>query len=123
MSQLADLILFVHLLFVLFVIVGFALTLVGITLGWQWVRNFYFRIVHLAAILFVAIESLAGVMCPLTLWEDALRGGGSPGGFIQRWVQRLLFYDWPEWAFTLIYAGLAVLVALTFKFAPPARRN
>lgn len=118
---LADLILIVHFLFVLFVAGGFALILAGVKLGWQWVRNFHFRILHLAAIVFVALESLAGVMCPLTLWEDALRGGNSPIGFIQRWIQRVMFYSLPEWVFSLVYVMFALLVAVTFWWLPPER--
>lgn len=119
----ADLILIVHFLFVLFVVGGFALILIGVKLEWQWVRNFHFRILHLAAIVFVALESLAGVMCPLTLWEDALRGGNSPIGFIQRWIQRVLFYSLPEWVFSLTYVMFALLVAITFWWVPPERNR
>ena len=120
-TALADLILVVHFLFVLFVVGGFVLILAGVKLDWRWVRNFRFRVLHLAAIVFVALESLAGIMCPLTVWEDVLRGGISPSGFIQRWVQRMLFYSWPEWVFNLIYVMLAIVVAVTFWLAPPAR--
>ena len=120
---LADLILLAHFLFVLFVVGGFAMILTGIALNWRWVRNFRFRVLHLAAIVFVMFESLAGMMCPLTVWEDALRGSGMASGFIQRWVQRLLFYDWPGWVFTSIYVVFAMLVGIVFWLAPPARRN
>jgi hypothetical protein len=122
MSLLADLILSVHVVFVLFVVAGFALILTGLALDWCWVRNFRFRALHLAAILFVAAESVAGFMCPLTLWEDALRGGGAPGGLIQRWVHQWLYYTWPEWVFTVLYVAFAALVAFTFWAAPPERR-
>jgi len=120
-TALADLILVVHFLFVLFVVGGFVLILTGVKLDWRWVRNFRFRVLHLAAIVFVALESLAGIMCPLTVWEDVLRGGGGPSGFIQRWVQRILFYSWPEWVVSLIYVMFAITVAVTFWLAPPAR--
>lgn len=121
MSLLADLILAVHFLFVLFVVGGFVLILTGVMLDWRWVRNFRFRVLHLAAIVFVALESLAGAMCPLTVWEDVLRGGGSPNGFIQRWMQRVLFYSLPEWVFNLVYVIFAIVVAITFWLAPPER--
>lgn len=123
MSLLADLILSVHVGFVLFVVAGFALILAGVALGWRWVRNFRFRALHLAAILFVAAESVAGFMCPLTLWEDALRGSGAPGGLIQRWVHQWLFYSWPEWVFTALYVVFAALVALTYWASPPEKQT
>lgn len=41
-SLLADLVLITHVTFVLFVIFGLVLILVGGGLGWQWVRNPWF---------------------------------------------------------------------------------
>jgi hypothetical protein len=47
---LADAVLVLHAGVVLFVVAGLALTLVGGALRWRWVRNFWFRAAHLAAI-------------------------------------------------------------------------
>jgi hypothetical protein len=61
------------------------------------------RYLHLGAIAFVAAEAVLGVACPLTVWEDLLRGGrGKHGGaesFVARWLRALLFYQAPEWVF------------------------
>jgi hypothetical protein len=122
MGWLADLILVVHFLFVLFVVGGLALIWIGGTWRrWNWVRNFRFRLAHLAAVLFVAGEAVVGATCPLTLWEDALRGVSPERGFIARWVHALLYYDAPPWVFTGIYLAFAALVALTFWRIPPRR--
>ncbi len=121
MTGLADLILVVHFCFVLFVVCGLFLILLGATLGWGWVRNFWFRIAHLAAILFVAGESVASMVCPLTVWEDALRGRGHESSFIQRWVSRLLYYDFPEWVFIAAYLLFALAVVITFIRVKPER--
>jgi hypothetical protein len=120
---LADLVLIVHFLFVAFVVGGFVLILAGAALRLHWIRNFRFRVAHLAAIAFVAAESIAGVMCPLTLWEDALRGRDSDLGFIARWVHGIMFYDLPAWVFTTAYVGFALLVAATWWLVPPIRRR
>src|SRR5206468_711548 len=56
---LADVILVVHASFVLFVVGGFVLILIGAR-SWSWVRNRAFRILHLAAIAFVTIETVLG---------------------------------------------------------------
>jgi hypothetical protein len=93
MSWLADLILIVHFAFVLFVVGGLATIWIGAAAGWNWVRNFRFRIAHLAAICLVAAEALLGVVCPLTAWEDALRGAPGDQSFIARWLHRVLFYS------------------------------
>jgi len=118
---LADAILIVHFLFVLFVIGGLALTWIGAWRGWHWIRSLKFRIAHLAAIVFVAGESLFGMMCPLTEWEDALRGAAGEKNFIARWVHQLMFFSAPEWVFTVLYVAFALLVAATFWYIPPRR--
>jgi hypothetical protein len=87
------------------------------------VRNFWFRVAHLCAILFVAAEAIAGIWCPLTIWEARLRGADAEKGFIATWVHRVLFYDFPSWVFTTAYVTFAFLVALTFWLIPPAQRK
>jgi hypothetical protein len=117
-SYAADAVLFAHFAFVLFVTGGLAAIWLGAIFRWDWVRNRTFRWLHLGAICFVAAEALAGVACPLTLWEDALRGRDSDVGFIARWVRSVMFYELPEWVFTMAYVGFAVLVAVTFLVVP-----
>jgi hypothetical protein len=120
MSRLADIILIVHFTFVLFVVMSLPAIWIGAALHWRWVRNLRFRIAHLAAIVFVAGEALAGIWCPLTVWEDALRGAASEKSFVARWIHRVLFYDFPEWVFVLAYVLFALLVAATFWIVRPA---
>ena len=122
-SLLADIILIFHFAFVLFVVGGLALIWIGAAAGWEWVRSFWFRIAHLAAILFVAAESLAGIWCPLTIWEDALRGAHAEKSFVARWVHRVLFYDFPEWVFTTAYVLFALVVMAMLVWLPPRRRR
>ena len=76
--MMADVLLVVHFLIVAFIVGGLLLVWIGAALGWRWVRNPWFRYLHLGAIAFVAAEALFGVMCPLTVWEDTLRGGVRP---------------------------------------------
>lgn len=120
---LADFILIVHFAFVLFVVGGLAAIWAGAALGWRWVRNLRFRIAHLAAIVFVAGEALAGVWCPLTVWEDALRGTAQEKSFIARWIHRLMYYDFPEWVFTAAYVLFALVVAASWWLVRPRRRR
>lgn len=119
----ADAVLLVHFAFVFFVTGGLGAIWLGALLHWQWVRNRTFRAFHLGAICFVAAEALAGIACPLTLWEDALRGRDSEMGFIARWVRAVLFYDLPEAVFTVAYVLFAVLVALTLWLIPPVKKK
>jgi hypothetical protein len=123
MTLLADIVLVAHFLFVAFVVGGLAAIWIGAALNWTWIRNFWFRAAHLGAIGFVVAESLVGILCPLTVLEDALRqGGGPPSSFIQRWVGRLLYYDLSERIFAVIYVVFGLIVGLTFICIRPERR-
>jgi multisubunit Na+/H+ antiporter MnhB subunit len=119
----ADAVVIVHMAYVLFVIVGLALTLLGCALRWQWVRDPWFRGIHLAMILVVVAEAWLGIVCPLTTWEHRLRelaGDESyQGAFLANLVHDWLFYDAPTWVFTLIYTLFGLAVLATFFFAPP----
>src|SRR6476619_560025 len=101
---LADLTVAVHASFVAFVVFGMVAILAGVALGWEWVRNFWFRTLHLAAIGLVAAQALAGVICPLTHLENFLRRQAGqttyPGAFIGYWAHRLIFIEHAEpWVF------------------------
>ena len=119
MRAYADLILVIHFAFVLFVVAGLPMIWIGAARSWRWVRNFRLRVAHLAAIFFVALEALLDMACPLTLWEDALRGAATETGFVARWLRRLLYYSFPDWVFTSAYVLFALLVAATWWRVPP----
>jgi hypothetical protein len=125
---LADVIAFVHFGYVSFVVVGQALILAGIVLRWRWIRNMKFRVIHLAMILIVALESLGGLMCPLTDWESDLRElAGQPrsgDSFVADLVRIMWFNSVPynHWIFKSAYVSFAALVLMTFIVAPPRRR-
>lgn len=82
---LADLVLVVHLAFVLFVVLGGLLAL-----RWPRVAR-----VHLPVALYGALIEFVGFVCPLTPLENALRrrGGeaGYEGGFIEHYVTATLY--------------------------------
>ena len=118
----ADVLLVLHFAIVVFIVGGLILTWVGAALDWAWVRNPWFRYLHLGAIAFVALEAIIGMTCPLTEWEDALRGGGSGESFVGRWVRYLLYYRAPEWVFTALYVGWTLLTLVTLRLVPPFSR-
>lgn len=126
-SLLADFVLVVHALFVGFVVIGQALILGGLWRGWAWVRQRAFRLAHLAAIGVVVLQGWLGMLCPLTIIENALRqrAGQLPytGSFIQHWLHRIIFYEADGWVFTAVYTAFAALVALTWYYAPPRARR
>jgi hypothetical protein len=119
---LADALLALHSAIAAFIVGGLILVWIGAPLGWGWVRNPWFRYLHLAAILFVAGEGLIGMACPLTVWEDLLRGGARADSFVGRWMRQLLYYEAPEWVFTAAYALWGAATLATLALVPPRRR-
>jgi hypothetical protein len=124
MTALADAVLVLHALVVLFIVGGFAAVWLGAARGWAWVRNRCFRFAHLVAIGIVALLAALDIPCPLTELEDRLRtGSAGTEGFIQHWLGRLLYYDLPAWVFTLAYVLFALVVLLTWRYVPPRPRQ
>ena len=121
--MLADLILLVHLALAAFIALGLPLVWTGAWLNWNWTRNRALRYAHTAAILAVAAEALAGSVCPLTRWEDALRAGTDHRSFIARWMARLLYYDFPDWVFTLVYVLYAAATLATLRLIAPRQSS
>jgi len=125
-QYLADAILFFHFSFVVFVIFALILTVIGGGLGWSWVRNWWFRLTHLVSISFVVIQSWLGFICPLTTLEMWLRELINEeqyvGSFIQYWLQRILYYQAPDWVFTSIYTVFGALVIVSWIRYPPKKR-
>lgn len=127
MQLLADLVLALHLAVVVFVIAGLALVVAGNLRGWRWVNNLWFRLAHLLAIATVVAQAWLGLVCPLTTLEMWLRAeageAGYSGGFIAHWMQRLLYYQAPEWVFVLVYSLFGLAVAASWWFFPVVSRR
>ncbi|MEX0606274.1 MAG: DUF2784 domain-containing protein [Marinobacter sp.] len=121
----ADLVLFLHLAIVLFVMLGLVVVFVGNAWGWRWVNNPWFRLSHLAAIGVVVAQVWLDVVCPLTTLEMWLRDqtGGAvySGSFIEHWLHQLLYYEAPAWVFTVAYTVFGLLVLATWWIYPPTR--
>lgn len=115
---LADFVLMVHFLYVLFVVGSLPVIWLGAWLKLAFVRNRWFRYGHLAAIGLVVIESLIGAICPLTAWENALRQVEMDVGFLQFWIHKIMFYNVPESVLTVVYVLFAGLVAATLIWVP-----
>lgn len=121
--MLADLVLGIHFLFVIFVVGALPAVWIGAGMRWRWVKNFRFRAVHLGAIIFVTAEAAAGAVCPLTMLEAQLRHEVASRNFIGYWLHRLLFYSFPEWVFITAYSVFLILVLVTWYFVAPTRQK
>lgn len=127
-AVLADLLVAIHVGFIAFVIGGQLVILIGALLHWRWIRNRWFRLAHLLAIVFVALEAVFGMICPLTRWEYQLRSRAGQIieddiSFIGRVAREILFYELPTWMFTTAYVSFALLVLVTLVLVPPQWRR
>ncbi len=125
---LADVVLIIHVSFVAFVILGLLTILIGGACGWRWIRNPWFRTLHLGGIGVVVVQAWLGVICPLTTLEMYLRRRAGDvtydGTFIAYWLRKFLYYEAPPWVFIVCYTlfGLAVIVSWV-KFRPRSFRQ
>lgn len=124
---LADCVLLVHFSFVVFVALGFLAILVGPLFRWQWIYSLRYRWLHVAAIAVVVAQAWLGRLCPLTIWENDLRQRAGQAAydasFIQHWLQRLLYYDFPPWVFGVAYTVFgAFILALWWRDRAQLRR-
>jgi hypothetical protein len=119
----ADAVLLLHVLFVVFVVLGLVLILAGRALGWSWVRNPWFRLMHLVAIAVVVVQSWLRVICPLTTFEMTLRSRAGEatyaGSFIAHWLESVLYYQAPTWVFVVCYTVFGALVVASWFWVRP----
>ena len=121
MALIADTVLRVHFGVVIFIAGGLVLVPFGHKLGWSWIGHKRLRIIHAGAMTFVALETLMGLTCPLTLIENYLSGMNTSESFISYWVKRIFYYDFPvEYFATLYIVCLAWTVAM-WKLFPPRK--
>jgi hypothetical protein len=123
-ALLADFIAAIHFGYVAFVVLGLLVILTGGLLRWRFVRNFWFRIVHLAMILIVVVEALLGIICPLTTWEYNFRVAAgqqnvSDVSFVARLIHQVMFFEFPPIVFLIGYCLFGLAVVVSWWLLPP----
>ena len=122
-SVLADLIVVIHLGYVFYVVGGLIAILIGTWRSREWIRNPWFRVSHLCAILFVVMEIILKLNCPLTTWEMSARAAAHQtvdgSAFMDRLLSFILIGTAPRWFINGLYILIALAIAGTFIFAPP----
>ena len=122
---LADLIVVIHFAWILFMLVGFTLTLAGL-----WWREFFdwwlFRTVHLCGILYVGLLAVLRQYCPLTMLENALRTTYNlelryPGSFIVHYIEKLVYPDVDLSIVLIPTVIIAIFTIVVFIINPPAK--
>ncbi len=126
-QALANAVLLLHFGVVIFVVLGLPAILIGNWRGWAWANNLWWRFAHLLAIAVVVVQAWLGQYCGLTVLESSLREQAGQDGyersFVEYWVQRLLYYEGPLWAFSLVYTVFGALVAWAWWHYPPRVRR
>ncbi len=114
-----------HVLFVVFVVFGLVLIFVGRAFAWSWVRNPWFRLIHLVSIAVVVIQSWLSIICPLTSIEMTLRSRAGDatytGSFIAHWLESVLYYQAPPWVFVVCYTAFGAAVVASWVWVRPRR--
>ena len=119
MFWLADLVLAIHFALAAFVASGLLLIPIGAICDWLWVRSRIFRTVHTGLMVFVTVEALIGMTCPLTTIEAYLRGTEAQEFFLAHHLSRLLYWDLPLSFFLWLYVACSVWVMCLWWYSPP----
>lgn len=123
---LADFLVALHFLWILFILAGFGLTLWGILFKKAILDWFWFRTLHLAGIVYVGTLSALGKLCPLTTWENTLRskaGQGSTyaGSFIIHYVEKLVYPEVDPVLLQVLTILLGVFSLAAYLLRPPEK--
>lgn len=122
---LADIIVVVHFGWVLFMLLGFVLSLWGFF--WREFFNWWlFRMLHLFGIVYVVLLAVLRQYCPLTILENTLRARYNPiltypGSFIVHYINRLVYPDVNPLILLIPTIFIAVFTVVIFIIKPPAR--
>ena len=137
-ALLADSVIGLHFLYISIVLFGQLAIMVGWPMRWKWIRNPWFRGIHLTMIAIVAFEAGMQYECPLTTLEYSLRvqAGQLPPNFrdldeykfedlsfIGRYLQDLLFCRGINDILTWCYYAFASVVLVTLFLVPPRFRR
>lgn len=124
-ETLTTIVLVVHLGVVVFNIFGMVAVPLGAWRGWPFVREFWWRLVHLASLFAVALQALLGRACFLTIWQSAIEADqpSAPPPMIATWINRVLYWPLPLWVFAVGYVVVFVYVLLLWRWVPPRRRG
>ena len=126
--MLADAIALAHALFAMFIIFGLALIITGIFFRWDWVKNGWFRALHLSAMLLLMFRVWSGSPCPMSVYEDRFRAQAKNFESVHNWFYTFTHKmaarhaDPVKFAVAVNYLGWVVILML-FVSRPKLRLN
>lgn len=122
---LADIIVITHFLVILFMFLGFFLTLKSF-LNPKFLDRWLFRTLHLFGMVYIGLLAVLRQYCPLTIMENTLRAIYNPeltypGSFIVYYIEKLVYPDINPVMIIIPTATLAVFTLVVFIIRPPKR--
>ena len=121
----ADIIVVIHLLWILFMLSGFFFSLRGF-FNPKFFDRWIFRTLHLCGIVYVGLLALLREYCPLTILENVLRQKYNPalsypGSFIVYYIERLVYPNVNRLIILIPTIIIAVFTIVIFIIRPPAK--
>ena len=92
----AEIVLIIHFIIFLFICLGFILIPIGYSLDWNWIKNRIIRLIHISLMGFVTIETIIGVICPLTSIEFLLRDGSKVDSNLSLIIHKIMYWNLPN---------------------------
>ena len=85
-----------------------------------------FRTIHLGGIVYVAVLTVSGKYCPLTILENRLRQQYNteltyPGSFVIHYIEKIVYPEADFLLFVIPTTMIAVFTVLMFIIRPPAK--
>ena len=117
----ADIVIVIHFLWIAFVILGFPVFL--------WINSARWRLIHLAALIWMVLMQLTRSICPLTYLEAWLKSEGRgakvySGKFLIEAIERLIYVDSVTLEKIMYATGAYLaLIVLSFWFRPIPRKK
>jgi hypothetical protein len=117
----SDVVIAIHFLWIAFVILGFPVLL--------WLNNARWRLIHLAAVIWMVLMQVSRSICPLTYLEAWLKSEGHgtevySGKFIIETIERLIYVDNVTLEkITYATGAYLAIIFLSFWFRPIAKKK
>jgi hypothetical protein len=117
----ADIVIVIHFLWIAFVILGFPVLL--------WLNNARWRLIHLAAVIWMILMQVSRSICPLTYLEAWLKSEGRgadvySGKFIIETIERLIYVDSVTLERITLATGVYLaIIVLSFWFRPIKKKQ
>ena len=121
LDHFADIILSIHFIIAFFIVSLFVVIPFGYKLKWNWIKNRKLRLFHIILMFFVTLETILGITCPLTIIENDLRGIMTSNSFINTWISKILFFDFPNEYFLITYILCSLWTTLIWIKFPPKK--